>query len=206
MDRKSFTSVIAIVVAVFLLSTAIRYGQPETAADVSFDDFPAHLGGWTGLRDSIPGYTLDMLNPIDIFSGTYTNHKGDQVHLLFDFFSQDGGPHSPRNCLPGSGWSILDAEPRTIQLGDRSITIHRLQVERAGAAYVMDFWYVTPFGETANDFVFKLHELATSLVFLPRKVAFIRVVAARNPASLAALDEFEQLFIPEVYLQLPFHR
>ncbi len=206
MDGKSFTAVIVILVVVFLATMGIKYGQPEAVAGVSFLDFPVQLDGWSGSRDSIPAYALDILNPIDIFSATYTDREGNQVHLLFDFFAREGGPHSPRNCLPGSGWSILEAQSRTIQLETRSIAVHRLQVEKAESDYVMDFWYITPLGETANDFVFKFHELVSSLAFLPRHVAFVRIITAKNTESLAALDRFEQLFIPEIYARLPFDR
>jgi len=204
MARKSFIAAAAIVVVAFLLSTIVKHSQPDTVAEVNFDDFPVQKGDWTGYRDEIPDYAIELLNPIDIFSATYVNHLGEQVHLLFDFFSNTGGPHSPRNCLPGSGWSIMDNEPREIDLESQTITIYRFQLDKGGKNYVMDFWYVTPFGETANDFVFKLHELATSLAFLPRNVAFIRIVAAETPAGLAALDEFEKLFVPEIYARLPF--
>lgn len=204
MDRKSFIAVAVFVVVTFLATAAVKYGQPVAATDISFDSFPLKKGNWTGQRYEIPSYVTELLNPIDIFSGAYANSSGEQVHLLFDFFSNTGGPHSPLNCLPGAGWSIKGDVPREIHLESRTFKCYRFQLEKNGNSFVMDFWYVTPFGETANDFVFKLHELGTSLAFLPRNVAFIRIVAAKNPTSLAALEEFEMLFIPEIYSRLPF--
>lgn len=205
MARKTFIAAAALIGVVFLVTTAIKYGQPDSATNINFDSFPLEKGDWSGYRDDIPGYVVDLLHPIDIFSATYTNGTGEQVHLLFDFFSGSGGPHSPRNCLPGSGWTLLDHESRQIEFDSDTITVYRFRLGKGDQSYVMDFWYVTPLGETANDFVFKLHELATSLAFLPRHVAFIRIVAARTPAGLAALDDFERLFVPEIYALLPFN-
>lgn len=68
----------------------------------------------------------------------------------------------------------------------------------------MDFWYVTYFGETSNDFVFKFYELLSSLTFRPRDVAFVRFVASADPQHLEALKEFESLCTQEIYKLLPF--
>ena len=68
----------------------------------------------------------------------------------------------------------------------------------------MDFWYVTNFGETANDYTFKLHLLASALTFKPRDVAFVRFIAGDDPASLKALEQFQALAVKEIYRYLPF--
>ena len=68
----------------------------------------------------------------------------------------------------------------------------------------MDFWYVTNYGETANDYVFKWYETLSSITFRPKDVAFIRIITNDDPRSLAALARFEQLFIRQIYSHLPF--
>ncbi len=209
MDKKSFSFIIALLVITFSITLLIRFYRPPSAGNVDFSDFPLELGEWTGEREDVSLAVIEMLNPKDIFSATYTNPEGVRVHLLFDFFSSDetfGGPHSPRNCLPGSGWVILGSDPNAINLGGRSIAADRFALQFGEARRVMDFWYITEFGETANDYVFKLHLLLSSLTFKPRDVAFVRFVTDDNPASIAALTDFQKIATDEIYGQLPFNK
>ncbi len=52
--------------------------------------------------------TLDILNADDILSRVYKNTQTGTIATLFVayFQTQRTGktPHSPKNCLPGSGW------------------------------------------------------------------------------------------------------
>ena len=209
MDKKSFSLIIVLLVITFSITLLIKYYRPLSAGDVDFSDFPLELGEWRGEREDVSQAVIDMLNPKDIFSATYTNRDGVKVHLLFDFFSSDetfGGPHSPRNCLPGSGWIILGSEQNNINVGSRNIAADRFALQFNQARRVMDFWYVTEFGETANDYVFKLHLLLSSLTFKPRDVAFVRFVTNDDRVSIAALADFQKIATDEIYDRLPFKK
>lgn len=207
MDKKTFSIVVALLAITFAGATTLKLYRPQSSGNVSFDDFPLELGDWKGMREPIDRWTMELLNPKDIFSATYTNPEGIRVHLFFDFFSSEaafGGPHSPRNCLPGSGWVINGTEDIPIDIGDRTIKARRFELRREGSVQIMDFWYVTRHGETANDYVFKWYETLSSLTLKPRDVAFIRIVTAGDEKSLAVLPEFEKLFVTKVYSYIPF--
>lgn len=207
MAKKSFALIIAAVLVTFALTFLVKYYRPASAGDVDFDDFPLTLGQWQGERETVSQGVLDLLNPKDIFSGTYINAQGVKIHLLFDFFSSEadfGGPHSPRNCLPGSGWMIRDTYDNRVACAGSDLSAGRFELELKGARKVMDFWYVTRFGETASDYEFKWHLLLSSLSFKPRDVAFVRFVADADPESLEALKDFQRLAVEEIYRRLPF--
>lgn len=207
MDKKAFILILVISLATFSTAAVIQYYQPESETVVSFDDMPLVASDWVGQRLEIPDYVTDLLRPKDIFSASYSNGQGQSVHLLFDFFVSDGsfgGPHSPRNCLPGSGWEIIEVEERTIVINGLAIPAGRFKIRLNEREQVMDFWYVTNYGATASDYVFKLYSMLGSLSLQPREVAFIRFTASGDPQSIEALDEFEKLIIPEIYSRLPF--
>jgi EpsI family protein len=207
MDKKSFAKILTILILTFAIALVIKYYRPSSLGDVNLDNFPLIIGQWHGERDVVSQPVLDLLNPVDIFSATYTNSDGAQIHLLFDFFSSDatfGGPHSPRNCLPGSGWVIQEVEHHNVSVNGRTIPAGRFALQFGATKRVMDFWYVTNFGETSNDYVFKLHLLLSSLTFKPRDVAFVRFIANDDPVSLEALEQFQQLTVEEIYRFLPF--
>ncbi len=207
MARKTFIVLLSIVILTFLSGFAIRHHKPEISTGARIEDFPLLKDGWIGQKDNLIPAVIDMLNPTEIFSATYTDAVGNKVHLFFDYFAQQnvrGGPHSPRNCLPGSGWTIRGMEKRKIILRGRPITIGRFDLRMGESKKVMDFWYITRYGETANDYMFKFYLLISSLTFKPNDIAFIRIIGVGDQAGLSALDDFEKSFVEEIYDHLQF--
>ncbi len=207
MDRKAFIIILMFMVASLTIGGVVRYYQPESDAEVDFSDFPLELEEWSGAREVVPQFVMDLLQPEQIFSGSYHNDSDGEVHLLFGFFLNQqsfGGPHSPRNCLPGGGWSIDSVKERTIDLPGRTVRAGRFSLSFEQQFYLMDFWYVTNYGETHSDYKFKLYSMLSSLTFQPREVAFIRVIAPDTEKGRDELERFEKLFIPEIYSRLPF--
>ena len=207
MARKTFFLILAILIITFGFTYAIRYMKPASAPMKELSSFPLELGQWQGKSDFIAKGTLDMLNPDQYFNATYVNSEGSRVQLFFDYFAQNGssgGVHSPRNCLPGSGWAILRSEQREININGHKIPASRFYLQLGKARQVMDFWYVTRRGETSNDYEFKLYTMMSSLMLQPTDVAFIRFVALDSPNGLSALDDFEKTFVPAIYGFLPY--
>lgn len=207
MDKKAFYFIALFVVIVFSFTMLLKYVRPASAGDVDFSDFPMKIGNWSGERREVSQTVWDLLNPQDALSATYVNDEGVSIHLFFDYFSSDatyGGPHSPRNCGPGSGWIIMNTHERDLAINDRNIPAGRFDLQYDQSLSTMDFWYVTHFGETADDYQFKLFELYSALLFKPRDVAFIRFITDSDSTSLAGLAEFEQQVSEEIYKHLPF--
>ncbi len=210
MARKTFIGIAIVLVAVFGFSYAVKFIAPAGHEVRDLNQFPTQYQGWNGRVDVIEQATLDMLNPDHFFNATYANSAGNRVQLFFDYFARggasSGGVHSPRNCLPGSGWAILGSEPRQININGYIINGSRFHLRLGENKQVMDFWYITRRGETANDYKFKLYTMLSSLTLRPTDVAFVRFVAVDNPQSLQALDHFEKAFVPVIYDFLPFNK
>ena len=207
MDKKTYLGIIVLILVTFGFTRGIEMYSPESRAKVNFDDFPLQIGDWHGQREEVSPDVIAILNPKAIFSAWYVNSEGIRVHLFFDFFSSDagfGGPHSPRNCLPGSGWTIERAGERTIRAGGEPIKTGRFNLRYGESREVMEFWYVTSYGATGNDYLFKFYQMLSSLTFRPKDVGFIRYVTAEDSASLAALEEFQDLSIQEIYKRMQF--
>lgn len=207
MDKKSFSILIIILLITFIVTTTVKYYRPESDFIVDFSDFPLELDNWRGVEKEVPQYALDILNPMDVFSASYVNDDGLIVRLFFDYFSPDrgfGGPHSPRNCLPGAGWIIQENKTHNIDLGERTLSANRLKLKYQDDRYIMDFFYITHYGETGNDYLFKIYEIFSSLTFKPKDIAFIRFECSDTPENKEALIEFQKIFIKEVYKKLPF--
>ena len=207
MAKKAFIAILLLLVLTFSFSYVIKHFKSVSYSISNLSTFPLKLGNWQGKIDIVPQSTIDMLNPDQLFSATYINPQGYKVQLFFDYFSSSvslGGVHSPRNCLPGSGWAILNAQDRIINIGSHSIPASRFYLRLGESRQVMDFWYVTRKGETSNDYTFKLYTMLSSLKLKPTDVAFIRFATLDNAGSLEALDDFEKTFTPVIYQYLAY--
>lgn len=207
MDNKIFTIIIVILLLTFGFRFAVKAYEPNDPGKVSIEEMPLQKGDWVGEQEIMPGYVTDMLNPEQVFTAAYTNSRNRKVHLLVAYYSSKGGfggPHSPRNCMPGSGWNMERIIDNPIKHDGKTIPASRFYLRQGEYRQVMDFWYATRYGETASDYVFKLYSMLSSLSFQPRDVAFIRLITPDTPEDLAALKDFERLYIPEIYNRIPF--
>lgn len=63
--------------------------------------------------------TLDILRVNDYLDVIYRNSRGEWISLYIGYFAdQQSGQiiHSPKNCLPGSGWDFLESTTVTIEI------------------------------------------------------------------------------------------
>jgi len=207
MPGKSFVAILIIIIITFAAIQLIIHYRAPVGIEVALSKLPMARGEWVGKPEELPQSIVELLSPDDIFAASFINQNGNRVQLFVDYYSPQntvGSIHSPRNCLPGSGWLIEGSEPRSIEISGHTIRAVRFHLILGQARQVMDFWYITRMGETADDFRLKFNTMISSLVLRPTDKAFVRFVTPNDPSSLAALDEFEQLYIHEIYSCLPF--
>ena len=204
MDRKKFFLIAVVIIVTAIISWVVKYRQPTLGDSADWSTFPLDNGEWVGETDAVSQGVINLLQPSGIFNANYFDSDGIQVNLFLGNWSDArGGPHSPLNCVPGSGWLVEESFNHSVQHGKREIPARRLQLQYKQNSYLMDFWYITPYGETSNDYQLKLYEMLTSLTLQPRHLTFVRFVARDSEAGRAALDRFEQTFTNEIYQRLP---
>ena len=122
-----------IVTTLLLVQAALLYSaiRPEIVPPSRpLDSVPTNLGSWqlaqTGV---IEQEVLDVLKADDILNRTYCTsatgdcvktHQGIAANLFVaSFRTQRNGkaPHSPKNCLPGSGWERISSGETAIDVG-----------------------------------------------------------------------------------------
>jgi hypothetical protein len=97
---------VVVLLATFGLLHA-RNRQEILPARTPLSNFPLAIGVWEGKQLQIDSETRQILGPGDYLSRNYFDPPDSEMNLFIAFFpSQRQGDtiHSPRNCLPGSGW------------------------------------------------------------------------------------------------------
>ena len=74
-------------------------------------EFPAQVGGYiTGANWPLDKATIDLLGVTDYLNRGYVSKSQGLITLYIGYFrSQRTGAsiHSPKNCLPGAGWTPM---------------------------------------------------------------------------------------------------
>jgi EpsI family protein len=157
-----FRSWPARLVTLFLLAqAALLYSsiRPEAVPPSQpLVSLPKALGEWHALGDDgvLVPEVLDVLQADDVLNREYADAAGSQANLYIAAFrSQRNGksPHSPKNCLPGSGWTPMVEDYSTVQLPDgRSIEVNHYIVNHGEEQSLVLYWYQSRDRVVANEY------------------------------------------------------
>ena len=144
-------------------------------------NLPKVLGDWHSLGDGvIEQEVLDVLKADDILTRDYADARGDRANLYIAAFrSQRNGkaPHSPKNCLPGSGWTPRVENYSTIDLpSGQSIEVNHYIVEHGDAQSLVLYWYQSRDRVVANEYKAKFWVVADAMRYNRSDTAIVRVV------------------------------
>ncbi len=180
----------------------------------SFSAFPVTVGGYqmTGER-TIKDDVQAVLKADDSLTRIYQNSRGEYAELFVAYYRvQRAGEsmHSPKNCLPGSGWQpIVNDELRfTNPDGTDPQPINRYIIEKNGSRALILYWYQTQGRVIANEYWGKLYLVADALRTGRRDGAIVRVsvpLDAHTTAEAATRRalEFAGAIRPELPRFLP---
>jgi EpsI family protein len=137
--------------ALFVVQGATFYGLSRRAELIPpsepLSEFPAIIGDWRMVREGvIEQDEKDVLRADDYLTRQYATSSGKHVNLFVAYFqSQRAGqtPHSPKNCLPGSGWTWSVADTIHVDITGRAqaIEINRYIVSKSDERAMVLYWY-----------------------------------------------------------------
>jgi EpsI family protein len=206
-------------VTVILLLQAIAFyavaSRPEHVPPVPpLGRFPAVIGAWTMTQDiPIEKEVLDLLKADDTLNRVYVDPaKRALVTLYIAYFKTQRygqSPHSPKNCLPGSGWEPVEVGISSLAVPgwDAPIAINRYVVEHGEEKSVTFYWYQSHKRVIATEYAAKFWAVADSIRYHRSDTALVRVIApVRNNdiarATATGLDFIQALF-PELDARMP---
>jgi EpsI family protein len=161
-----------------------------------------HLTGspWANVQDQqLDQETLDVLKADDILARVYRNVDTGSVATMFVAFFQTQRtgktPHSPKNCLPGSGWVSLESGYLTIPIsGAAPIQVNRYVVAHGENQSVVLYWYQSHNRVVASEYTAKVFTVADSIRYNRSDTALVRVVTdARGGDTARATDQAASL-------------
>lgn len=193
-----------VLVIIAFLAVGAYFGQGRVESAVltqrALDDFPATMGPWRSAGQVFfDGKTLSVLRPTDYLYRLYTDGE-HRIGLYVGFHGggEGAGPiHSPRNCLPSSGWMVLDEARRDLPTPEGTVRLMRATFAKGDEGSVYYYWYQVRGATMAGDLELKLAELQNAFLHGRRDAAFIRLDVPM--AQAAGADEAVADFVTRLY-------
>lgn len=134
--------------------------------------FPFEVGDWEGTNQPLASDILGVLGPGEFLSRNYQRSpKEPAVNLFVAYFpSQRTGDtiHSPKNCLPGSGWTPVESgRMRLTTAGGNAILVNRYVVAQGINRQLVLYWYQAHGRVVASEYWAKLY-LVTDAIQMGR--------------------------------------
>jgi exosortase D (VPLPA-CTERM-specific) len=218
MGTSALTSVMACVLA-FGIITSIAWAHEYVPKPVreNFVSFPRQADQWSARPAQLDQDVLKVLKPADYYIGDFvhTNDARGAVNLFvayYDSLSKGAAIHSPRVCLPGSGWEFASFEDRNFAglLPGTNGTFNRVVIQKGDQRSLMYYWFQQRERRTASEFGMKYYLLLDSLMTGRRDGALVRIltpIAAATERGVAEADGrlhvFAKDMIPRINNFLP---
>lgn len=114
--------------------------------------------------------------------------------------------HSPKNCLPGAGWEILDAQRITMPGGVSGQTINHVVLANKGYRALVAYWYQGRGRVEASEYKVKWNLLRDAAVFGRTEEALVRIVVplgnSKTPeessVALVSADSLINALVPQI--------
>lgn len=182
MAKTKITFDIRYLIIIVLLSGTIFYSQLRSDGKPvpivkSLENFPKHIGSWSGKIHRFSQAVYDMLGVDDSILINYKNDNEDEISMYVGYYeSQKQGEiiHSPKNCMLGSGWQPIDISEIDISLDSRKIPVTKLILEKKSQKMVVLYWYQSGSRAIANEYIQRIYFIYDSIRYNRTNAAFIR--------------------------------
>ena len=201
-----------ILLAQFATSRILSFDERKLAAP-KLREIPLSLGQWlSNGEQSLDKGVVDYLNPDAYILRDYAEQTDrGSVNLFvahFQSLDKSYGPHSPRICLPGSGWLISSSKIANIPVpgASQQIPVNEYVMEKSGQRILVVYWYQNDRRSWAEEYHAKLTLLPDLIRFRRSDVSLIRVIAPMQDrvdrGELAHSIGFINLLFPQLEQRL----
>lgn len=163
--------------------------------------FPHNVGPWRLQKEGVvEPDVMEVLKADDLLTRGYVaaGEKAPVDLFIAAFRSQRNGkaPHSPKNCLPGAGWTQVDARQLPIDVGRaQPIVVNRFEVQHGEDRSLVLYWYQSRDRVVANEFTAKFWVVADAMRLNRTDTALVRVTVPIVDRDSAAAEHVATDFV-----------
>jgi EpsI family protein len=157
----------------------------------NFSSLPHQLGEWAGVDSNIQQDVLALLGPGDFLLRSYQTSSAENppVDLFLAYFpSQRTGDtiHSPKHCLPGSGWLPVESNQITLSLQTKTpFLVNRYVIAKGSQRALAVYWYWAHNRAVASEYWAKFYLIGDSIRLNRSDGSLIRVTTELKSGETA---------------------
>ena len=197
---------------VLLAQAGLFYGfsrQEQVPHTRPLSGFHLNSPDWFAFEEmALDKDTVDVLQADDLLGRAYKDtHNGAVATLFVAYFkTQRTGktPHSPKNCLPGSGWVPSESGSIDVPVSGEAkpITVNRYVVSRGDNQSVVVYWYQSHNRVVASEYSAKLYTVADAIRYNRSDTALVRVVVGVNGGQVKQATDVAVNFVQTFFSPL----
>ena len=206
LKSKRYWFVIALLLFTGIYVHILRYTRVSIREHVDLKAFPMTLGNWQSKENLIIDEDeREVLKSTQDLWRNYTDSDNHEIGLFIAYFKdQKYGEqiHSPKHCLPGSGWEITDKEPFHVQIQNSSydqLKINKLIISQKNYNEIMLYWFWTRSGIITSEYDLKFNLAKNALLRNPTDAAFIRISFPFTENNRAEVLQKASNFISDIF-------
>ena len=175
--------------------------------------FPREIGEWSFVNSrSLSQRVKEKLGVDDYLEYDYVSPAGQVVNLYVSYFTslEGKGFHSPRNCMPGSGWDVASLEPLVLEIRcseSTPVEINNMILQKGDDRQVVLYWYQCRGRYIRSKYMEKIYQVLDSIFKRRTDGSFIRIMAPASKGNTEEttpyLKEFAEQVIPVLNDFLP---
>lgn len=156
-----------------------------------------------GIGTDDPPLTAGVLRELKCSSYLNRTYKRDriQAQLFIAYYNEQRAGesmHSPKHCLPGSGWEIWDSDKIQIAAPSQPVSINKYSISNAGQRAVVFYWYQSRGRIVASEYLGKVLLARDTLLQNSTAGSIVRIVVPDEPESVNYAQQFATDLIPRV--------
>ncbi|MBI3656115.1 MAG: EpsI family protein [Acidobacteria bacterium] len=208
-----------LILAILLMGAGVSlhfgqtYGHP-VPMHRSLQDFPLALGNWRGVDFRLDSPMVKALG-VETYLHRLYRRSGMSLWLYVGYYEtqrQGETVHSPRNCLPGAGWNIIEADLVRIPRDSHEIgpAINRYIVQNGHDRQMVFYWYQCRGRVITNDYWSRIYLVVDAVTRRRTDGSLIRISVPVREESEDPYDEalqqgldFTRLVFPELAKFIP---
>ncbi len=169
--------------------------------------FPARLGAWQVVRQPLVPDLLDELAADDSLAARLiAGHQGVDLFIAYYARQQSGqSPHSPKVCMPGGGWEIMDTRRLLVPVGGQAVPVNRVRIVKRNTTLLVYYWYYGRGKWLASEWRMKWELFRDALAGRHTNNALVRLSAPVASGDPGGADRALQSALQALAPQLPLH-
>ena len=197
--------------AILITQAVLFYGMSRAEANPEsrpLNELSEQLGSWRmSAQGVVDEETKQVLKADELLNRGYVNPAlRVEANLFVAYFkTQRTGqtPHSPKNCLPGNGWTQTLADTIDVDVPGRAqpIQVNRYLVSKGQNQSIVVYWYQSRDRVVASEFRARFYTAADAIRYNRTDTALVRVVVPvvngdEKRATDVAVNFVKDFFVP----------